>query len=537
MNARLAVALLTLLAVFTVGFTWLGLKMSRDDRQMLRLQATELGQSRLDLRAAVVQRTIATLAQQALASIPTTVAALDQTRSIAQNDGRIAYVFCLDKKWQFRTPNPRSPDLSDAEKAFLSRTQAIFDRGAGSATVAADGKREMPPPPLPQDSNEPMLITYRWSDGIVYLALRRQTDESWCGAELSTSRILADLLARLAGEPERTNKSEQTNFEQTILSDDMGAELFRWTGSQTFTPTDDSPSIPLRLAPPLQFLSLTTYMPPLSVTSRSVIFSTTSGVILLGVTVTLLAIFVLREFRRELREAEQRVSFVNKVSHELRTPLTNIRLYAELLEQEAEADEDDSRRRKAQTIASESERLSRLIGNILKFGEASRGQLNVRPTEASLAATLEELSETWRPAFLSRGMALEFELAESSLGACHFDRDACIQILTNLLSNCEKYARKGIVAVRATRNGDVATIDVFDQGPGITKHLRTRVFDPFFRISDSMSTGVSGTGIGLGVARDLARLHGGDLIIVDSSAGLHLQLTLRVAKPSEGTVV
>jgi len=95
---------------------------------------------------------------------------------------------------------------------------------------------------------------------------------------------------------------------------------------------------------------------------------------LLGATVISLTYYFYREQSREMREAAQRVSFVNQVSHELKTPLTNIRMYAELIEKDA--DESDERlQRYAGVIVSESQRLSRLIGNVLTFSRKQRRNL------------------------------------------------------------------------------------------------------------------------------------------------------------------
>ncbi len=107
------------------------------------------------------------------------------------------------------------------------------------------------------------------------------------------------------------------------------------------------------------------------------------------------------------------------------------------------------------------------------------------------------------------------------------DADAVAQILGNLLGNVEKYAA-------ADRRVDVATgqdprsaeLQVRDYGPGVPAALRERVFKPFFRVRDDLTEGVSGTGIGLGIARDLARLHGGDLRLEDAAPGARFVLRL-----------
>jgi signal transduction histidine kinase len=113
-----------------------------------------------------------------------------------------------------------------------------------------------------------------------------------------------------------------------------------------------------------------------------------------------------------------------------------------------------------------------------------------------------------------------------------FDRDAVEQILGNLFSNVEKYAASGgRMEVTSTQQGTTTSIVVSDRGPGIPKGQEERIFAPFHRLSNKLSDGVAGTGIGLSIARDLARKHGGDLRVVPSAAGASFLLELQTPAP------
>jgi signal transduction histidine kinase len=218
------------------------------------------------------------------------------------------------------------------------------------------------------------------------------------------------------------------------------------------------------------------------------------------------------------------MSFVNQVSHELKTPLTNIRMYAELLDDDL-YDADERTRRHLGVIVEESQRLSRLIGNILTFARHQREKLTLRPAPKQLDEVVAAVIEQFRPALDEKGITVELDLAAPH--PARLDADAIGQILGNLLSNVEKYAATGHLARVTTRqDGPRLTLTVADAGPGIPPRHRERVFEPFHRVSDALSDGVAGTGIGLGIARTLARLHGGDLVLCPSERGATFEASL-----------
>lgn len=217
-----------------------------------------------------------------------------------------------------------------------------------------------------------------------------------------------------------------------------------------------------------------------------------------------------RESTRTIREAQQRVSFVNQVSHELKTPLTNIQLYAEMASSRAERVDDDTAVRYLSIVDAETSRLSRLINNVLSYARHQRNRLAVSPLHGAFDDVVANTVEHWRPLLESRHVAIECDLRAP--GDLVFDADAVAQILGNLLSNVEKYAAQGRHVRISTRSSPQGVqLIVEDRGPGIPAADRERVFGAFERLRSDLTEGVSGTGIGLTISRELARLHGGRL--------------------------
>lgn len=233
----------------------------------------------------------------------------------------------------------------------------------------------------------------------------------------------------------------------------------------------------------------------------------------MGLVLAVLAWVIWREHRKELQIAAQRVTFVNQVSHELKTPLTNICMYAELLESnlETESPMGDTRLQKySRILVNESQRLGRLINNVLSFSKSGENKLKLNMREGVANDVIRKTVRLFEPAFELKKIDVKLELDTAKLTL--FDAEALEQILNNLLSNIEKYAADGGVArLRSKYVDDQVMIEVEDAGPGVDDVLHIKIFQPFERGNSSLTEGVSGTGIGLGIARDLCRLHGGDL--------------------------
>ncbi len=223
--------------------------------------------------------------------------------------------------------------------------------------------------------------------------------------------------------------------------------------------------------------------------------------------------------RRELVLAGQKTSFVANVSHELKTPLTSIRMYAEMLKDNADRLAVDKRTKYLSVILGESERLSRLISNVLNFSRIEAGKKKYNPVEIELNGLMSELVENWRPTFAEKKMKLIYTGTEEPV-AVDIDRDSLVQVIQNLLSNALKYASDGpelgmILKVTASE----ASIRVIDSGRGIPASAREKIFCKFYRCDDSLTVETSGSGLGLTIARKLMRDQGGDLTCVAAGTG------------------
>ncbi|MFT5466551.1 MAG: signal transduction histidine kinase [Verrucomicrobiales bacterium] len=241
-----------------------------------------------------------------------------------------------------------------------------------------------------------------------------------------------------------------------------------------------------------------------------------SGVALAFV-VAIAALFFSAAFRRALALSEQRVSFVNSVSHELRTPITNILIQGDLAAEELGPDLPEPRRRLG-LLREEAARLSRLVDNVLTFSRREQGKIRLRIETVQINEAIQTVLENFRPTLRRQEFKIDLEL-DSNL-EIETDADALAQILTNLISNVEKYAKSGKwlgLTLSETERGIV--IRCADRGPGIPENRRSRVFEAFYRSSDSLSEGVSGAGLGLTIARDMASRLGGELVCLEPESG------------------
>lgn len=244
--------------------------------------------------------------------------------------------------------------------------------------------------------------------------------------------------------------------------------------------------------------------------------------ILLLLMITGLIIFRLyREYTQADRLARQQVNFVSQVSHELKTPLTNITLYAELLKEELADDEHDERLRYLDVVTEESQRLSRLIQNILTFTREPK--LYFQPVDINSVVT--QIAHIFMPSLQARGVVLSLTLGDNTMIPSDVDR--IIQIIGNFLSNAEKYASAAKkIDLAVVSHAQYIDIRVRDYGPGIAEKEIGMIFTPFYRVKSSLTEGVTGTGIGLTIAQQLAQSLGGKILVTPQSPGVCFTLRL-----------
>jgi len=426
--------------------------------------------------------------------------------------------FRLSADGTMLSPDLQDPgSLTDAEREALERTRTVWTSGALRPARPETGVRRGPA----REARAVHWHSWYWGDGLQWILWYETPSGEIHALELDRARLLAEVVGSL---PDTSPDGDDLGG-RVRLRDAGGQLLYQWGA---YEPAEDSaPVATLALAPPVAAWTLAFHAPPGTLGAAAaggLILNLVAGVALLGVAMLAAGAWLYREHSRNLREAAQRVSFVNQVSHELKTPLTNIRMYAEMLEERAPEDDEDLRRY-AEVVGQESRRLSRLIGNVLTFGRQQRDAVEIHRRPGIVDEIVGACLDHHAPTLDRKGIAVERGLSASELVS--FDPDVLEQILGNLIGNVEKYASGGkTLSVRTEQRGSHLEVTVSDAGPGIPSRERERVFQPFYRTERGRTESVAGTGIGLSIARDLARRHGGDLVSVPVETGACFRLTL-----------
>jgi signal transduction histidine kinase len=247
---------------------------------------------------------------------------------------------------------------------------------------------------------------------------------------------------------------------------------------------------------------------------------------------TLLALAVLGfTLRAAIGFGERRARFASAVTHELRTPLFTFRMYSEMLAN-GMVTEPAAQREYLSTLEREADRLSRVVENVLAWSRLEEGRFASRRERHAVAPLVERLAPTLRRRLIDAGMALEIHVDGMAREAVlTTDEDAIGQILFNLVDNAAKYGKGGSNAVelRVKARDGVVQFDVRDHGPGVPPGHRHRIFAPFDRGAvPTASNDVPGVGLGLALARGLARDLGGELVLDETVRdGACFRLTLR----------
>lgn len=229
---------------------------------------------------------------------------------------------------------------------------------------------------------------------------------------------------------------------------------------------------------------------------------------------------VLHDMTREREIAQLKSEFVSKASHELRTPLSSVQAYVEMLV-DGEAEDEDSRQEFYGIIQSETERLSRLVDNMLNISRIEAGIVQVDRDSVDFENLIERAVQTLEPQAREKRIAIHRELAPVDLHAVG-DKDMLYQVVVNLVSNAIKYTPEG---GRVTISADSDHLErsvhiaVADTGLGVPPDDLGRVFEKFYRIENYKRV-AKGTGLGLSLCRQIIEtLHGGE-IGLESRLGL-----------------
>ncbi|MEO5695593.1 MAG: sensor histidine kinase [Burkholderiaceae bacterium] len=236
----------------------------------------------------------------------------------------------------------------------------------------------------------------------------------------------------------------------------------------------------------------------------------------------------------ELRAANERLEgldrlkddFMSSVTHELRTPLTSIRAFAELM-QDDPAMPAEQRQRFLGIVVGETERLSRLVNQVLDMAKIESGHAEWHNTDVDLVALVEQAAQTVHEMLRERGAEVTLDLPASA-PTLRADPDRLMQVLMNLLANAAKFvpARGGRVDLRLRVDADGATVEVQDNGPGVPAAQRALIFQKFRQGGDAAERRL-GTGLGLPISRQIVEHFGGRMELrPDSGQGACFAFTI-----------
>jgi len=220
-----------------------------------------------------------------------------------------------------------------------------------------------------------------------------------------------------------------------------------------------------------------------------------------------------KRYERRLKELDKMKSdFVSNVSHELRTPLTSIKGSVDNMLDGLTGSLNEKQIRYLNRIKSNTDRLSRLINDLLDLSRIESGHVEVRPTNLPLTALAEEVAEHMKALAAEKLIRIEIPPADPKVTAWA-DRDKVTQVLMNLIGNAVKFTpRDGKITVALEKNGsDYIQISVADTGPGILPEERNRIFSKFYQVANVDKQKPKGSGLGLAISKALVEMHGGKI--------------------------
>jgi len=277
--------------------------------------------------------------------------------------------------------------------------------------------------------------------------------------------------------------------------------------------TGNRPDITVSLAPSLPHWQVVVYFIDRNMMTRSGRgFIVLSGILLaiFIVAIVLGGSLLMWQAHNNLKDAKQKTSFVSSVSHELKTPLTSIRMYAELLSTERIKD-PEKKKQYLKVIVTESQRLTRLVNNVLDFSRLEQGRKKYHLEKLDMAVFLYETIKAHSLRIHKAGLVLKENIPDESI-VVETDRDAVEQVLLNLLDNAIKYASEGKeLSITLKVYKKYCEVQLADRGTGVPSAHRDSIFKKFHRVDDSLTAGKPGSGLGLSISRRLLRDLGGDL--------------------------
>jgi signal transduction histidine kinase/PAS domain-containing protein len=209
--------------------------------------------------------------------------------------------------------------------------------------------------------------------------------------------------------------------------------------------------------------------------------------------------------------------FLAIMSHELRTPLNALAGYSSLLEEEIYGPLNEAQRGALMRMRGARGQLMELIDQVLEMARLEAGRREPEPADVALGPLVRDTAEALRGSAEAKGLAFTVEV--EPVGTLRTDAMLVGHVVRNLVGNAVKFTREGGVTVRCREQGGEVRVEVSDTGPGIDPGLHERIFEPFFQADGSTTRRQEGTGLGLALSREFARLVGGEVTLASRPGG------------------
>jgi len=293
------------------------------------------------------------------------------------------------------------------------------------------------------------------------------------------------------------------------------------------------------LKPPLETtgLKFSTNIIPMGPASALAIYLLLAAIVIVSIGMWI----IYRLGIKQIKLNEERLNFVSAVSHELKTPLTSIIMYSDML-REGMVSNAAKKKSYYDFIFFESERLGRLIENVLRLSKLSRQNQGMQLEFTTVNSAMDLIRSKVSTLIEKNGIDFRLDIDDSVQGESKIliDQDSFSQILINLIDNAIKFSKMGtedndaqqridvfFKREASSSNGANISLNVRDYGPGIDKANRERVFDLFYRAGNEMTRTTPGTGIGLALVSELTTAMGGRVELINCTPGAEFRIVLQ----------
>ncbi|MDB4738007.1 HAMP domain-containing histidine kinase, partial [Verrucomicrobiales bacterium] len=440
MRPRLVIVFILLVLTPLGLLAWLGVKSFTDERHYVSQKFQQVFEGQLADIEQIIGKTVGEFERKLHTISEIRNPTPEKIRSIIRKERLAKQIFIMNPNGAFLHPL-HSKESTQQERDFFERTRSIWESEIRFGQQQIESKNELPSkvkqysttrkPSDPiqkkqfrkhqgqsinigSDFSQELAPlsdpvsgwhSWFWGEGLNLIYWRQLLPGgSIVGIELERMVLISDIIAAL---PTETG----VDSGRIILADALSQPMFQWGN---YKQSDkELPLAERELGSPLEMWRLRYFSKdnpgsePMNIGTLTGLFG---GLSATGITLLGLAIYFYRENVRAMSTAEQKVSFVNQVSHELKTPLTNIRLYAELTEEKMDQDADPDMKKCIGIISEESNRLSRLIGNVLTLAKRDKGttlQMNAANVDQVIKSTIEH----FLPVFKKAGIELNLDLA------------------------------------------------------------------------------------------------------------------------------